>query len=147
MLDERLFSKIGIAPEIWDWLTGEHVKGQKHFYPAIPDSYTYLDPPYEIDGHTVRSGPGRVVISASDLACFGHLLATRGIWKGTRIIDPAWLRGHSGGNKSGASGEPTYFTAMAVVTTQGLDHAHATVTQSFLPAELSTGPVALGKAR
>ena len=101
VLDERLFGKIGIPPDRWDWLPGGYVKDQKYFYPDIPDSYTYLDPPYEIDGNTVRSGPGWVVISASDLARFGHLNATLGNWKGEQIVDPSWLRSHSGGNASG----------------------------------------------
>ena len=117
------------------------MKDQKYFYPDIPDSYTYLDPPYEIDGNTVRSGPGWVVISASDLARFGHLNATRGNWKGEQIVDPSWLRGHSGGNASGTSGESKHFTAMGVVTTEGFDHPHATVTTSLLPEDIFVGPV------
>jgi CubicO group peptidase (beta-lactamase class C family) len=137
VLDERLFSRIGVPAERWDWLTGDHVRRQKFFYPTIPDSFTYLDPPYEIGGHPVRSGPGWVVISASDLARFGHLNATQGIWEGERIIDPAWLRGHGGGNRSGVSGESTYFTAIAAVTTEGLQHPrlYCTMTESFIPAE------------
>ena len=91
VLQERLFDLIGIPAERWDWLPGGHVKDQKYFYPEIPDSYTYLDPPYEIDGNIVRSGPGWVVISASDLSRFGHLNATRGIWKGQQIIEAAYF--------------------------------------------------------
>jgi hypothetical protein len=82
-----------------------------------------------------------VIISASDLARFGLLLATRGTWNGERVMDPAWLRGHSGGNRSGVSGESRRFTAMAVVTTEGLPHPHATATESFIPQELFVGPV------
>ena len=141
VLDDRLFSKIGIRADSWDWLTGGYMKDQKYFYPTIPDSYTYLDPPYEINGNPVRSGPGWVVISASDLARFGHLNATQGNWNGEQIIDPAWLRGHSGGNASGASGESKYFTSMGVVTTEGFDHPHLTVTTSLLPEEVFVGPV------
>ena len=111
-------------------------------YPTIPDSYTYLDPPYEIGGNVVRSGPGWVVISASDLARFGHLVATRGIWKGERIVDADWLRGHGGGNKSGASGESEHFTAMGVVATTGLpDYQHGVETKSILPADLFIGDI------
>ena len=141
VLDERLFSKIGIPADRWSWPTGKEIKGQKYLYPDIPDSYTYLDPPYEINGHAVRSGPGWVVISASDLGRFGHLLATGGVWKGERLIDPRWLRGHSGGNRSGVSGESAHFTAMAVVTTRGLVHNHMTSKESFLPDEIFVGPV------
>ena len=147
VLDERLFGRIGIPPDRWDWYTGRSVKDQRDFYPAIPDSYTYLDPPYEIDGAPVRSGPGWVVMSASDLARFGHLVATQGQWEGEQLIDPAWLRGHSGGNKSGQSGESTHFTAMGVVTTLGLDHPHATATESFLPEDVFVGPVRVRRAR
>jgi CubicO group peptidase (beta-lactamase class C family) len=146
VLDERLFSRIGIPTDRWDWYTGGWVKDQEYFYPDIPDTYTYLDPPYEINGHVVRSGPGWVVISASDLARFGHLLATRGNWKGEQIIDPQWLRGHGGGNKSGVTGESEHYTAMALVTTQGLDHVHSTVRESFLPQEVFVGPVKATKA-
>ena len=139
VLDERLFSKIGIPADRWDWLTGGYVKDRKYLYPNIPDAYTYLDPPYEVNGNLVRSGPGWVVISASDLARFGHLNATKGSWKGEQIIDPKWLRGHGGGNESGVSGESGYFTAMGVVTTEGLGHPHSTATTSFLPDEVFVG--------
>ena len=141
VIDERIFSKIGIPADRWDWLHGEDVKNDKFFYPEIPDSYTYLDPPYEANGHRVRSGPGWVVISAADWARYGLLLATQGVWKGERIVDSQWLRGHGGGNKSGVSGESTYFTSMGVVATQGLDHQHAVATDSFIPEDAFGGPV------
>ena len=141
VLDDRLFGKIGIPAGRWDWSSGESIKNNKYLYPTIPDAYTYLDPPYEIGDQIVRSGPGWVIISASDLARFGHLLATRGIWKGEQLIDPQWLRGHGGGNKSGVSGERKHYTAMAVVTTDGIEHDHGTATESFLPEELFVGPV------
>ena len=147
VLQERLFDLIGIPSERWDWLPGGAVKEQKYFYPQIPDSYTYLDPPYEIGGHIVRSGPGWVVISALDLARFGHLNATRGVWKGRQIIEPQWLRGHSGGNRSGTSGESTFFTAQGVVTTDGPmsppAFRHAIETRSLLTEEFFEGPVRL----
>jgi CubicO group peptidase (beta-lactamase class C family) len=97
VVQERLFDAIGIPYERWDWLAGGDVKNQKYFYPTIPDTYTYLDPPYQISGNIVRSGPGWVVLSASDLARFGHLNATRGIWKGERVINADWLRGLTAG--------------------------------------------------
>ena len=56
VVQERLFGPMGIPADRWDWLTGGWVKDQRDFYPTIPDSYTYLDPPYEIDG---RAGPER----------------------------------------------------------------------------------------
>ena len=145
VMDERLFGRIGIPPERWDWLTGSYVRGEKYFYPTIPDAYTYLDPPFEIGGEPVRSGPGWVVMSASDLARFGHLIATQGNWEGEQLLDPAWLRCHGGGNGSGMSGESEHFTAMGVVATRGLGPEfpawHNVTTQSFLPEELFVGPV------
>ena len=136
IVDERLFSKIGIPSDRWDWYTGRTVKEQKYFYPNIPDSYTYLDPPFEINGNPVRSGPGWIVISASDLARFGHLIATRGNWKGEQIISHKWLRGHGGGNKSGVSGENVHYTSIGMVTTSGIEHMHTSVRESFIPSNL-----------
>jgi CubicO group peptidase (beta-lactamase class C family) len=142
VIQERLFDTIGIPYERWDWYNGGDVKDQKDFYPGLPDTYTYLDPPYEFDDVPVRSGPGWVVLSASDMARFGHLNATRGMWKGERITDPDWLRSHSGGNKCGASGECEHFTAMGVVTTIGLpDYRHAIPTKSILPDDFFIGDV------
>ena len=80
-------------------------------------------------------------MSASDLARFGHLVATGGIWKGQRVLAAEWLRGHGGGNRSGVSGESTHFTALSQVTTDGIDHVHASATTSFIPAEVIIGPV------
>ena len=145
VLQERLFDTLGIPPERWDWLSGEQVKDQKHFYPALPDSYTYLDPPYRIGDRPVRSGPGWVVISASDLARFGHLNATDGIWRGERIIEPEWLRGHSGGNRCGVAGESSHGTALAVVTAVGFDYTFSEETRSFLPEELFTDEATAGR--
>ena len=58
VVQERLFDRIGIAADRWDWYSGGWVKDRKYFYPTLPDSYTYLDPPYEIAGNVVRSGAG-----------------------------------------------------------------------------------------
>ncbi len=141
VLDERVFSRIGIPANRWNWPTGEWIKHQKYLYPGLPESYTYLDPPYEIDGVPIRSCPGWAVVSASDLARFGFLVATRGVWDGERLIGTEWIRGHGGGNKSGSSGESEHFTSMGVVTTAGLDHSHSIAEESFLPRELFVGPV------
>ena len=59
-------------------------------------------------------------------------------------MDPEWLRGHGGGNRSGVSGESSHVTAMAMVTTEGIDHPHSNAGSSFLPEELFTGPVRVG---
>ena len=145
LLDEKLFSRIGIKADGWDWHTGRSVRENKYLYPDIPDSYTYLDPPFEINGLPVRSGPGWVVMSASDIARFGHLVATRGLWKGEQLLDPEWLRGHGGGNGCGVSGESRYYTAMGMVTTQGFDHSHSTSKMSLLPDDFFVGPVTLSR--
>ncbi len=136
VLDERLFGRIGVPADRWQWPPGGWIKDQKYLYPTIPDAYTYLDPPYEIGGCVVRSAPGWVIMSASDLARFGHLVATGGAWKGERILGAEWLRGHSGGNKSGANGEGRHYTAIGVVTTLGLDHQRSTATGNILPEDL-----------
>lgn len=141
VIDERLFSKIGIAPNQWDWPAGRDIMMEKYLYPSIPDSYTYLDPPFEINGHPVRSAPGWVEISASNWARFGHLLSTKGNWKGEQIIDAQWLRGHGGGNKSGVSGESHSYTSMGMVTTEGIEHVFSAARESFIPVELISGPV------
>ena len=77
----------------------------------------------------------------------GHLLATRGQWEGEQLVDPAWLRGHSGGNRCGVSGESTHYTAMAQVTTDGFDHPHSIVTTSLLPDGLFVRPVRVSGRR
>ena len=58
VLDEKIMGKIGIAPDDWEWMIGRDVQRDRDFYPAMPNSWDYLDPPYEINGHPVRSGPG-----------------------------------------------------------------------------------------
>ena len=60
----------------------------------------------------------------------------------SRSSNPDWLRPHSGGNKSGSSGESKYFTALGVVTTEGLpEFRHAIETRSMVPEKLFVGPV------
>ena len=144
VLDEKLLSKIGIPADRWEWLPGQVVQQDENFYPSWPSAWDYLDPPYEVNGCVVRSGPGWVVMSASDLARFGHLIATRGNWKGDQLLDPQWLRGHGGGNGSGVCGESTHYTAMGMVTTQGVDPIpglFGVTRESVLPAECFVGSV------
>ena len=133
VIDEKLFRAMGIPADRWDWPAGRVIKDNKYLYPNLPDAYTYLDPPYEINGHPVRSGPGWVIMSASDIARFGHLIATQGKWKGEQLVPPQWVRRHGGGNSSLVSGESQDYTAMGRVTTQGIDHP--------LPEDLFAGPV------
>src|SRR5262249_36012090 len=84
----------------------------------------------------------------------GHLNATKGLWNGQPLLNPAWLRGHGGGNECGLSGESSHFTAMGVVTTSGLRPNpmelpwwHCTTTTSFIPEELFVGPVRVRTGR
>lgn len=86
VLDELIMSKIGIPAHRWDWLSGEYVRSNIDFYPALPDYGSFVDKPYTINGHKVRGGGGWVVMSASDLARLGLLYATGGVWEGERII-------------------------------------------------------------
>ena len=136
VLDQKLFAKIGIPADRWDWNAGRTVYQNKNLYPHMPGYGDFLDPPYEINGHVVRGGPGWVVMSASDLARFGHLVATQGVWMGQQLISPEWLRGHHGGDTHQVNGESTYYTAMGRVATQGIDHP--------LPEDLFVGPVKHG---
>ena len=132
VLDHRLFSRIGIPADRWDWTPGGDVYHNQRWYSSQPGYGDYIDPPYEINGHIVR-GPGWAVISASDMARFGHLIATQGVWKGEQLISPQWLRGHHGGDSYQVAGESAFYTAMGRVATLGIDHP--------LPAELFAGPV------
>ena len=139
VLDDELFGEIGIPADRWDWTPGRVVHEKRDWYPHMPGYGDFLDPPYEIDGHVVRGGPGWVVMSARDLARFGHLVATGGVWNGRRLLGRRWTIGHGGGNGSGVAGESTNYTAFGIVTTEGIDF-----NEPFLPDELFTGPVRRG---
>ena len=136
VLDDELFGDIGIEPGNWKWTPGLELYQNKDWYPHMPGYGDFLDPPYVINGHVVRGGPGWVVMSAKDLARFGHLVATGGIWKGRRLIGHQWLIGHGGGNGSGVAGERRNLTAFGIVTTRGIDFSNP-----FLPDHIFTGPV------
>ncbi len=86
----------------------------------MPGYGDFLDPPYDIDGQVVRGGPGWVVMSAANLARFGHLIATGGAWKGSRLLGEEWLINHGGGNGSKVFGESKDYTALGMVTTAGI---------------------------
>jgi len=133
VLDENLFGPMGIPADRWDWTPGKVVRETRDWYPHMPGYGDFLDPPYEIDGQTVRGGPGWVVMSPADLARFGHLIATRGNWKGDQLIDPRWLRNHAGGNGSFVGGESRNYTAVGWVTTWGISFP--------FPEDLFVGPV------
>lgn len=145
VLDEKIMSKIGIAADDWEWMIGRDVQQDRDFYPAMPNSWDYLDPPYQINGHPVRSGPGWAVMNAKDLARFGLLVATGGNWKGEQLIDAAWTRTHSGGNGSGLHGESRYYTSMGRVTMEGIDMQFGVDRDSLVPKDIFVGPVKVNK--
>ena len=131
ILDETLFSKMGIPTDRWEWFTGRHLRETRDFYPDWPGYGEFADPPYKIDGHRVQGGGGWVVMSSSDLARVGLLLATGGIWKGERLIGDTefvnrgqgeHVRGWGGGNSSTLSAwSGPKMLVVTAVTTQGLD--------------------------
>lgn len=123
VVDEKLFSKMGIPPDRWDWTAGRTVREDASWYPDMPGYGLYLDPPYEIGGAVVRGGPGWVVMSAKDLARFGLLIATRGIWREQRLIsDTQLLRAHGGGNGSFVAGiGQGAMLSFGKVTSNGVD--------------------------
>ena len=140
VLDKELLGKIGVSPDEWDWTPGRVVHEDEKWYPDMPGYGGFLDPPYEINGVVVRGGAGWVVMSAKNLARFGHLIATEGIWKGKRLINPEWLICHSGGNGSTVAGESKHFTAFGMVTTEGIDKF-----DPFLPDDSFVGPVSVAR--
>ena len=66
VVQDELFSHLGIPADRWDWLPGQAVHDTRDFYPAFPGYGEYVDPPYEINGHVVRgardglSSPARI---------------------------------------------------------------------------------------
>ncbi len=143
VLDERIFRHLGIPADRWDWLPGKVVHDTKDFYPDFPGYGEYVDPPYEINGHVVRGGPGWVVMSAEDLARFGLLIATGGVWKGKRLIGAKWLRGHAGVGIHVVAGDPKTLVAIAKINTRGFPFGQKVGTRGHFsfPKELITGPV------
>ncbi|MFV2066287.1 MAG: CocE/NonD family hydrolase, partial [Pirellulales bacterium] len=147
VLDERLFSKLGIPADHWDWLPGKYVHDTKDFYPDIPGYGEYLGPPYEINGHSVRGGPGWIVMSASDLARFGLLIATGGVWKGERLVDSEWLRGHAGLDVHVVAGDPETKVSIAKINAKGFPFGSGVGTQGAyaFPKELIARPINLAQ--
>ncbi len=102
VMDENLFVHMGTEPGDWDWLPGKVVHDSKNLYPKMPDYGLFVDPPYKINGHVVRTGGTGLVMNAKDLARYGLLVATGGRWKGKRLISSVVAAG--GGNGSAARG-------------------------------------------
>ena len=134
VLDEAVFSHMGIPAQRWDWFTGQHVRETVDLYPEWPGYGEFLDPPYEIRGKRVQGGGGWVVISASDLARVGVLLAGGGLWRGEVLLSAgefvtegqsSEIRGWNGGNSSTLSAwTRSDQLVIAAVTTAGLDWRH-----------------------
>lgn len=135
VLDEHLFSKMGIKAGEWDWISGKTVHDDKNWYPEMPDYGLMLDPPYEIDGQIVRGAPGWVIMNAKQMARVAHLVACRGWWKGQRLIsDTKLVRFHAGGNGSNMSGSRSEILAVGQIT--------ASPRHIMPPKHLFAGPVA-----
>ena len=146
VIDEMLLIHLGIRAENWDWTPGKVLYDRKDFYPAMPRYGEYCDPPWEISGHIVRGGPGWIVMSASDLARFGLLIASGGIWKGKRLISSEWVRGHGGTATNVVGGDPETFVSIAKINTLGFPFGNEIGSRGLFPFPkvLIAGPV--GKA-
>ena len=138
LLDEKIFSHLGVPADRWDWLEGKFVHDKRDFYPKMPGYGDFVDAPYEINGHIVRGGGGWAVMSPNDLARFGLLVATGGIWKDKQLISSKWIRSHAGGNGSLAAGDRNTYISIGKVTTVGLPSL-----ETF--NELVTGPVTISQ--
>ncbi|GGY06528.1 hypothetical protein GCM10007160_37610 [Litchfieldella qijiaojingensis] len=122
VLDEHLFSKIGIEPSSWRWLGGDEVRSNMFFYPEMPGYGDFIDPPYTINGYRIQGGGGWVEMSPVDLARVGLLIARRGLWEKCRLLsDSELLNGHKGGNDSELYVDKARDLVFAKVTTDGLD--------------------------
>jgi CubicO group peptidase (beta-lactamase class C family) len=143
VLDERLFRHLGVPADRWEWTPGKEVHDTRDFYPDFPNYGEYVDPPYEIDGHVVRGCPGWMRIGAEDLARFGLLVATGGVWKGKRLIGPEWLRGHAGLDIHVVAGDPETMVSIAKINTKGFPFGTEVGTQGkfSFPKSLIVGPV------
>ena len=143
VLQDELFSHLGIPADRWDWLPGQTVHDTRDFYPAFPGYGEYVDPPYEINGHIVRGAPGWFVISSEDLARFGLLVVTGGRWKDKQLVAPEWLQGHAGLDIHVVAGDPRTMVSIAKTNTGGFPFGGDVSTSGnfAFPAHLITGPV------
>ena len=142
VLQDELFSPLGIPADRWDWLAGKTVHDTQDFYPAFPGYGEYIDPPYEINGHVVRGAPGWFVISSEDLARFGLLVATRGRWRNRQLVGADWLQGHAGLDIHVVAGDTRTLVAIAKTNTGGFPFGVDVGTSGnfAFPANLITGP-------
>lgn len=121
VLDEKLFHHMNIEPDDWQWASGKELHDNREWYPGMPGYGLFCDPPYEIQDRRVQGGGGWVIMSASDLARVGLLVASRGDWKGKRLIgDTPLVRSHAGGNSSLMTGWSDTMFSWGQVTTTGV---------------------------
>jgi CubicO group peptidase (beta-lactamase class C family) len=164
VLDARLFGPLGIPADRWEWISGRTFRETGHLiYPAIPSAGTdvQVDPPYELRGHVVRGGPGWIAMGSADLARYGLLIASGGVWAGRRLVSAGWLGGHAGLNIHTVAGDPDTLVSLAKINCVNFpfgDDAYARKTNfarlgvyrdgtySF-PPELIRGPVQLAPRR
>jgi CubicO group peptidase (beta-lactamase class C family) len=90
VMDEKIFSHIGVSPQRWDWIPGRYIL-ENTLYPTWPGYGRYLDLRWEIGGNVVRAGPGWVVICAKDAARFGYLFLRKGRWREKQLISESWI--------------------------------------------------------
>ncbi|NLY00948.1 MAG: CocE/NonD family hydrolase [Rhodopirellula sp.] len=147
VVDDRLFRKLGIPADRWDWLPGKEVHDNRNFYPEFPGYGEYVDPPYEIKGHVVRGAPGWIVMAPEDLARFGLLIATGGTWKGERLVGAEWLRGHAGLDIHVVAGDPQTLVSIAKINTKGFPFGQEVGSQGrfSFPQQLIAGPIQLAQ--
>lgn len=143
VIDERLFSHLGIPASRWDWTPGKDVYDDTDWYPDFPGYGQYVDAPYEMAGHVVRGGAGWVVMSPLDLARFGLLVASQGIWQGKRLLGPEWLKGHGGVDIHVVGGDPHTLVAVAKTNVRAFPFGNEIGWQGTFrfPPELIVGPV------
>ena len=90
LMDEEILSHMDVPADRWGWMPAQYLHDNLQ-YPFWPGYGRYLDPPWEVDGHTVRAGPGWVVIGADDAARFGYLFLRNGRWRDKQLISSEWV--------------------------------------------------------
>jgi len=151
VLDEEIFSKIGIKAENWQFLSGEFIHSnqpppfadpaQKVFYPNWSNSKQwygcFVDPPYDINGHKVLGGGGWVIMTPKDFCRIGLLLASDGYWKGQKLISKTnRVNGNSGCGDSDLRSDKNTMFSWGKVSTKGV---------RFPSSSLVAGPIQTNK--